>query len=284
MRRIDRFDKYMSFRGLNDNIVTNDLRLSIGTIGKSRKEGRDLSDRVIERILNFYTDLNRVWLLAGEGEMINDAFTITSSAQEIIGDINIPAEIVEEIKAEVVEKVKEEESVPIIPAEVANVETVDVRKYIEDNIDELERFHFGKRAKASSGVECVFDNSMAPTFIPSDKVLISFIDDISTIIDGKIHFVQLKNRPTMLRKVKIEGDKLRLIAENPNYGDLVVAHNDIVNIASVVCMVRTSFENQNAEIESLRRKKDSQIDKLIKQNGDALKSINNLIALMDNKL
>lgn len=72
MRRIDRFDKYMSSKGLNDNKVTLQLGLTVGLIGKSRKEGRDLSDKVIEKILNFYTDLNRVWLLTGEGEMTND--------------------------------------------------------------------------------------------------------------------------------------------------------------------------------------------------------------------
>lgn len=71
MRRIDRFDIYMTQAHLNDNKVTKDLGLSVGTIGKSRKEGRDLSDKVIEQILNFYTDLNRVWLLTGEGDMIS---------------------------------------------------------------------------------------------------------------------------------------------------------------------------------------------------------------------
>ena len=70
MRKIDRFDKYMEAKGLNDNKVTNELSLSIGLLGKSRKENRDLSDKVIEQILNFYTDLNKVWLLTGEGEML----------------------------------------------------------------------------------------------------------------------------------------------------------------------------------------------------------------------
>lgn len=70
MRRIDRFDQYMAHEHLNDNKVTQQLGLSVGTIGKSRKEGRDLSDRVIEQILNFYTDLNKVWLLTGEGDML----------------------------------------------------------------------------------------------------------------------------------------------------------------------------------------------------------------------
>ena len=73
MRRIDRFDEYMKRTQLNDNKVTVDLGLSVGTIGKSRKPGRDLSDKVIEKILNFYTDLNRVWLLSGEGPMFAGA-------------------------------------------------------------------------------------------------------------------------------------------------------------------------------------------------------------------
>lgn len=72
MKKIERFDKYMEVKGLNDNKVTNDLSLSVGLLGKSRKENRDLSDRVIEQILNFYTDLNKVWLLTGEGEMLRD--------------------------------------------------------------------------------------------------------------------------------------------------------------------------------------------------------------------
>lgn len=73
-RKIDRFDKYMKAKGLNDNKVTLKLSLSVGTLGKSRKEGRDLSDRVIEQILNNYTDINKVWLLTGVGEMLKNDF------------------------------------------------------------------------------------------------------------------------------------------------------------------------------------------------------------------
>lgn len=71
MKIIERFDIYMEHKHLNDNKVTVQLGLSNGVIGKSRKEGRDLSDRVIEQILNFYTDLSREWLLYGEGDMLS---------------------------------------------------------------------------------------------------------------------------------------------------------------------------------------------------------------------
>lgn len=88
MRRIDRFDIYMTQAHLNDNKVTKDLGLSVGTIGKSRKEGRDLSDKVIEQILNFYTDLNRVWLLTGEGDMISKKKIPLYNDNSTIGGIN----------------------------------------------------------------------------------------------------------------------------------------------------------------------------------------------------
>ena len=69
-RIIDRFDKYMKLRDLNDNKVTEQLSLSIGLIGKSRKEGRDLSRNVVDSILDFYTDIEKVWFLTGEGNIL----------------------------------------------------------------------------------------------------------------------------------------------------------------------------------------------------------------------
>lgn len=69
-RIIDRFDKYLEIKKISDNQVTIDLGLSIGLLGKSRKEGRELSKNVVAKILNFYTDIEKIWLLTGEGEML----------------------------------------------------------------------------------------------------------------------------------------------------------------------------------------------------------------------
>ena len=69
-RIIDRFDEYMRYKHLTDNKVTVLLGLSNGVIGKSRKERRDLSDRVVEQIEKFFPDLNPDWLKYGEGDML----------------------------------------------------------------------------------------------------------------------------------------------------------------------------------------------------------------------
>ena len=83
-RAIDRFDAYMASSELNDNKVTVQLGLAVGLIGKSRKPGRDLSRSVIEKILAYYTDLNGVWLLTGEGEMLLGPQNSEVSAEEKI--------------------------------------------------------------------------------------------------------------------------------------------------------------------------------------------------------
>ena len=70
MRIIDRFDKYMKIKELNDNKVTIQLDISVGLLGKSSRPNSDLGKKTIEKILHTYTDLNKVWLLTGEGEML----------------------------------------------------------------------------------------------------------------------------------------------------------------------------------------------------------------------
>lgn len=70
-RRVDRLDKYIKFRGLNDNRVTIDSGISVGTLGKSRKEGKDITSKTAEMILDAYPELNRVWLMTGDGEMLS---------------------------------------------------------------------------------------------------------------------------------------------------------------------------------------------------------------------
>lgn len=73
MRIIDRFDKYMEMNELNDNQVTLSCGLSVGLLGKARSGKSDLGKKTIERILNKYQDLNRVWLLTGSGQMLNES-------------------------------------------------------------------------------------------------------------------------------------------------------------------------------------------------------------------
>lgn len=66
----DRLDKYIKYKGLNDNKVTVQTGIPVGSLGKQRKGSRGLSVQSIAKLLHSYDDLNSEWLLTGKGSML----------------------------------------------------------------------------------------------------------------------------------------------------------------------------------------------------------------------
>lgn len=310
---IDRFDDYMAYKRLNDNKVTVQLGLSNGTIGKSRHENRDLSDKVVEQILNFYTDLSRTWLLYGEGEMlITDTapciedVSIVRADEEVEVDIdslmrtwhttpenfaNIIGETIDFVRTcngkllprhilklqefygtEVVDRyakyaktveVEVVEAFPVVTEAVNADPNTSIEKVIEEDGAELEHInpnHLLRNLKVDAA-ELVKSTSMLPTYQPNDWVFVKLIKDKLKITDGNIYYINCRNRPTMIRLVKFEGaDKLRLIAQNSRYGDIVINREDIIDIGTCEALFRMTFGDQYSELETLRRQKDMQIE------------------------
>lgn len=166
------------------------------------------------------------------------------------------------------EEVEIIESFPVLPEEVTTSPNTDILKYVEENGSELETINPSLLlANAKVDVaERIKRTSMLPTFQPDDAVFIRFIKDKMKIVDGETYYLDCLNRPTMIRLVKFEGsDKLRLIAKNPQYGDIVIERSDIINIGVVVALFRMTFGDQYSEIEALRRQKDEQMEELNQQ-------------------
>ena len=181
----------------------------------------------------------------------------------------VPVEVVEEIEEKVKEEMKEEMAVPVISTEIANRPNLNIRKYINDKAGELEHIDPSQLTQQADGAERIRKTSMLPTFAPGDIVFVRFLNDKHNIIDGHTYYFDMRTRPTMIRRVKVEGDKLRLIAKNPAFGDIVVSYDDILNIADIVGLFRSSFGDQYDEIEAVRTKKEQQIDNLIDEIRDA---------------
>lgn len=266
----NRTKKFIEYKGLTVSGFEELCDLSNGYISSMRKGyGREK----LNNVLNTFPDLNRDWLLYGEGDMIKVPATMKvfnatpeerQDAESGVDLSDVPAEIVEVIE----EKVKEEMAIPIVTPEIASTPNTNIKKYIRDKSDELKRIYINDLTQGAKVAECVESTSMWPILQPGDWVFVKFIDKDS-IIDGKTYYFDLNTLPTMIRKVKIENDKLRLIAKNPNYGDIIIRLDEVNNIAKIVGMWRSYFGDQYDEIEAVRTKKEQQIDNLIDEIRDS---------------
>lgn len=192
----------------------------------------------------------------------------------------IPAEIVEEIKEEVLES----EGVPMLPEVLSSARDVNVRAYIEENGDELELYNPALMLKDADLAEKVRKSSMLPIFAPDDVVFVSFLNDKSKIVDGEYYYMDIKSRPTMIRKVKIEGNKYRLVATNPDFADIIIEQRDIINVAAIVGLFRATFNDYGSQIATVRKQKDEQIDNLIDQLDKFGERENRLIDMLEKKI
>lgn len=81
-----RLDLFMRHKGLNDNRITVQTKIAVGTLGKQRRSGKGLSYDSIVKILRTYPELNPSWFILGEGEMLlkeDEIVTSFTTLQEL---------------------------------------------------------------------------------------------------------------------------------------------------------------------------------------------------------
>ena len=211
-RKVERFDKYMRYKGLNDNKVTNTLGLSVGTLGKSRKENRDLSDRNIESILKFYTDLNRTWLLTGEGEMLTGVQT-EQTIQSSTDDIHL---------------------IPLLPVSAQGGSLNDFVVSIKEASCEK----IISPIKGADYAMSVSGESMAPEYPSGSQILIKRIDEKAFIDWGRVYVLDTCNGTVIKRLFPSDtADKVLCKSINPEFPSFEVLLSDVYAVYRVLmCM------------------------------------------------
>lgn len=230
---------------------------------------RPLLDRHIEALINHF----------GADEIAKYTIPDDAYAPKQTTATIASFEVIEEAKAEIIEA----ESIPVLPPEVASKIGCDIQEYVRENGDELESINPSQLLSKADLAEKVLKASMMPTFMPDDIVFVRFLPKETKIIDGNTYYLDLKSHPTMIRKVKIEGDRLRLVAQHPDYADIIITPGDIINVARIVGLLRMTFADYYAEVDAIRKRKDEQIDELIKQIDKSGERESRLISIIEQK-
>lgn len=216
-RIIDRFDKYMSYNGLNDNQVTINCGLSIGLIGKARKGESDIGKKAIDKILSFYQDINRVWLLTGEGDMLKDSGTL----QQKISHVGIA---------------ETASTVLLLPMYAHGGSLNDFVTSVKGNDCEKVISPIGDVDFAIQ----VSGDSMAPEYPNGSRIFIKKINEKAFIEWGKTYVLDTCNGTIVKRVVPSEKEGyVRCISINPDpvYAPFEVSLSDVFGMYKVLlCM------------------------------------------------
>lgn len=264
----ERLVMFIKNRGLSQKRFEAMVGLSNGYVNNISK---GLGASKMAEISLRFPELNQQWLLTGEGDML------IPSEEHIHGENNMAISKMENTTD--CEEAEVMESFPILPEVVAESRDTNIEAYIEENSSELERVNPSSLLSASHAAERILRTSMLPTFQPEDIVFVRFLPDRMKLCDGDIYYLNCTNRPTMIRRIKFEPDnRLRLVAQNPQYGDVIISREDIINVGTIVGMLRLTFGDQYAEIEAVRRQKDEQIENRSKQVDNMLEMQRELIS------
>lgn len=70
MKAIDRFYEYMAKKSLKPTAVEKEIGLSNGYLSAQKKRNADMGEGAMIKIIDYFRDINPVWLLTGEGSML----------------------------------------------------------------------------------------------------------------------------------------------------------------------------------------------------------------------
>jgi|SRR5699024_11138876 len=73
MKTIDRISKIIDYKNISLNSFDKKINASNAYIGKQIRKRASIGSDVIEKIISEFPEINPVWLITGEGEMLKDA-------------------------------------------------------------------------------------------------------------------------------------------------------------------------------------------------------------------
>lgn len=244
-----RLMEFAEFRNLSISKFESLCGLGNGYVGKLKSEP---GSRKLEDILKTFPELNRAWLLFGEGEMlkttptISGDITVNGNGNSHIGhgQHNMPAII--EVKENAVEvacpscgvviEVPNSAVLPLVPPEVARKPDVDLENFRQNCPQEMEEVDLRQVWGKGVFLMKVDTRAMEPEYREGTFLVLRKLKDLSYARpDGSAYVIDTMRPHTLFRYLSKERDgSYVLSAENDKRGPLYLNAEDIKHIYDIV--------------------------------------------------
>lgn len=244
-----RLMEFAEFRNLSISKFESLCGLGNGYVGKLKSEP---GSRKLEDILKAFPELNRAWLLFGEGEMLKTTptfsgdITVTGNGNTNIGhgQHNVPAVI--EIKDNSIEvecpkcgeviEVASSAVIPLVPPEVAKRPDVDLERFRHNCPQQMEEVDLRQVWGKGVFLMKVDTRAMEPEYREGTFLVLRRLKDLSYARpDGSAYVIDTMRPHTLFRYLSKERDGTYVLsAESDKRGPIYLNAEDIINIYDVV--------------------------------------------------
>lgn len=225
-QRLVQFIRYMH---LTQKEFESRCGMSNGYVANIRK---GIGNDYLLSIAQQFPQLNRDWLVYGEGEMLRTGAQVVHN--NILGNNNY------NYNAGTLAKPQQEPTnccevtYPVVPTEVLRAPDVNIAEWLEENIDRCKKIDLHKLIGNISHVQPMTSRAMEPR-IPEGALL--FMREVNSwdeaLLDGSVYGVDVNKPHMIVRKVYDEGEFIRCEPINPEYGAVRVPKSKVMNLYKI---------------------------------------------------
>lgn len=203
----ERILEFIKYKGLRIKQFEEICKLSNGYISSMRK---GFGTSKLENVLNRFPELNREWLLYGEGEMLkSDGKPFTEKESE--------------------------ETRPRIPYAAAAGRLTEALSGVAE--DECEQIPIVKYLPKYNFTIVAYGDSMRPEIASGDEMACRTIRDKSYIQWGRVYVLDTDNG-IIVKRIYDDGDCIRCVSNNKDYPDFRIPKNEIHSMHLLVGLIR----------------------------------------------
>lgn len=212
MNAITRIHQYFEVQGIKPTRFEKDFGFSNGYFGTQKRRNANLGEDILNKIIDNCLQINPIWLLTGQGEMLKS-------------EKPVPLEC-------------EEGGIPLVDVNIAaGFGSAD---FSIDKSNIIARYKIPDFEKKADLMTYVRGDSMTPSYKSGDIIICKTLTDKSFIQWNEIHIISTQEQGLLLKRIRQSENQecLTCISDNKDYPPFDVPKDQIMGIALVLGSIR----------------------------------------------
>ena len=199
----------------------------------------------LNNVLTIFPELNREWLLYGEGSMIKPTTPTVTQHNTYGHNINTqgPVQIGSTANDAEYAEVEEITGAPVLPASMYKASNTDLLEFVQT------ARNVGRSGISVDGIDVdmfiyVRDEALAPRYEKGDLVALQAYEGEATVIPGRLYAVNTRSNGMQLRVLLTndqrlrDGDYLARSFNSETFPDYIIKREDIITIFKKVFVIK----------------------------------------------